>query len=396
MNIFPDTAQYLNPYPFFKEMRKSHPVVFDDDQGIWAVYRYDDVKRVVTEYTTFSSDFSEGQTVDQNKEMKRPRTLLTTDPPIHKKMRDLVSKAFSPKAINDMEPRITSIATDLLLQVGNKDEIELIKDFAAPLPTIVIAEMLGIPTEDRGVFKGWADQLLTTEGNLDDTAKQPNRQKVLEEMNAYFREIIEQRHKQLGDDLISSLIQAEMDGDRLSETELLSFCELLLLAGHITTVNLIGNTIWSLLENATALEQLRGNKELLPKAIEEALRYRSPIHLVARRAAQDVELAGKTIKRGERILAWLGSANRDERKFDHPDEFDIRRSPNPHVAFGHGIHFCLGAPLARLEARIGISLLLEHFPSMRLSHSRPLESSGSFVIYGLKELFFLKEKAIHM
>lgn len=391
VNIFPAANQYINPYPFFKEMREAHPVEYDHDQGFWGIYRYEDVKQVVTEYSVFSSDFTEQQASQKDK-MSRPRTLLTSDPPVHKKLRDLVSKAFSPKTILDMEPRIAAIATELIEGMHTKNEIELIKDFAAPLPTIVIAEMLGIPSEDRELFKSWADHLLKTEGNLDDAATRTNRQKVLEEMNDYFRSIIEERQNQLGSDLISSLLRAELDGDRLSETELLSFCELLLLAGHITTVNLIGNSIWSLIEHPQAMEQLQKHKDLLPDAIEEVLRYRSPIHLVARTAAQDTEVGGKAIKKGERILAWLGSANRDESKFAHADQFDIGRKPNPHIGFGHGIHFCLGAPLARLEARVGISLLLEHFPGMSFNSSKPLESTGSFAIYGLKELY-LQTKA---
>ncbi|PES08221.1 cytochrome P450, partial [Bacillus anthracis] len=269
MQLFPNATQYLNPYPFFKKMRVESPVAYDESQKIWGVYGYEDVQRIITDHHIFSSDFSES---DEPQLQSRPKTLLTSDPPLHKNLRRLVSKAFSPKAIQDMEPRIIHIVQDLLHDIQDKNQIELIKDFAAPLPTIVIAEMLGIPIEDRGIFKRWADQLLNTEVNF--AANQRlDRQAVLEEMNQYFRHIIEQRRANNGTDLISALILAEIEGERLGEEELLSFCELLLLAGHITTVHLIGNVIWSFMEQPDRMAQLRSNPVLLPLALEEVLRY---------------------------------------------------------------------------------------------------------------------------
>lgn len=369
-------------------MRCEHPVVYDETQQIWGVYRYDDVNRIITDYKMFSSDFSQSN-VSQLEQ--RPTNLLTSDPPLHKNLRSLVSKAFSPKVIQDMEPRITQIVNELIDNMRDKSQIELMQDFAAPLPTIVIAEMLGIPTEDRGVFKGWADQLLNTESEFT-VNNRPDRQTVLEEMNHYFRHILKQRRTHIGTDLISALILAEIDGERLSEIELLSFCELLLLAGHITTVNLIGNTIWSLMENPKIMEQLCCNQTLLPSVIEETLRYKSPIQLVARVAKQDIKIGDKMMKEGDRILAWIGSANHDENKFENANQFCINRPQNPHIAFGHGIHFCLGAPLARLEARIGIQALLNTFSHIQFNDALPLESTGSFLIYGLNQLYLKVER----
>ncbi|MGR5864787.1 cytochrome P450 [Bacillus cereus] len=388
MKLFPNSKQYLNPYPFFKKMRCDYPIVYDDSQQVWGIYRYEDVNRIITDYKIFSSDFSQS---NNSQLEQRPKTLLTSDPPIHKNLRNLVFKAFSPKVIQDMEPRITQIVNELINNMKNKSQIELIQDFAAPLPTIVIAEMLGIPTEDRGMFKNWADKLLSTEGEFN-LNNRPDRQTVLEEMNQYFRQIIKQRRIHMGADLISALIRAEIDGERLSEIELLSFCEILLLAGHITTVNLIGNAIWSFTERPQILEQIRCNQTLIPSAIEEVLRYKSPIQLVARVAKQDVKIGDQMLKEGDRILAWIGSANHDENQFENANQFCVNRNPNPHIAFGHGIHFCLGAPLARLETRIGLTSLLNTFSHIQRNPTVTLESTGSFLIYGLKYLHLEVER----
>lgn len=388
MTIFPDVHQLLNPYPFFESMRRNHPVAFAEEHNIWAVYRYEDVKNVLSNFETFSSDATKDPRFQKQKDRPMARTLISTDPPIHKKLRDLVSRAFTIRAVTQLEPRIEDIANQMLDQVAERGHMELIQDLAAPLPIIVIAEMMGIPSEDRDLFKRWADQLIDSAGNIfiDDVNPEKNPQQILEEMNDYFQKIIEQRRAEPKEDLISSLIAAEIDGEKLTEEDLLSFCALLLIAGHVTTVNLIGNTILSLLEHPEELARVYADPNLIPSAIEETLRYRAPVQLMSRIAVQDVELGGKTIKSGQRILAWIGSANRDEDKFDHPNQFDISRNPNHHIAFGHGIHFCIGAPLARLEGKVAISILLERFKNLKLRNESPLKPADGFIIHGVQSL----------
>jgi cytochrome P450 len=355
--IFPSEQEYLNPYPFYSRMRKQNPVAYYSDRDMWAVYRYDDVRRVLGEHDTFSSDFTKYLNLNN---FGRRKSLISMDPPEHKHSRDLLMKAFTPRAVADMEPRIAQIANSLLDQVMETGEMDFINDFASPLPIIVIAEMLGVPPQDRDQFKGWADSLIRTAGNpfLDDTANQKQREQVQGEMDDYFRDIIQQRERNPKDDLITNLVQAEISGEKLAQEQILSFCGLLLIAGHVTTINLLGNAINCLTEFTDQLNKLYAEPNLIPSAIEEVLRYDSPVQLFLRIAAKDTEIDGNQIKEGQRILAWIGSANRDETKFEHPERFDITRNPNPHIAFGFGIHFCLGGPLARLEGKVALKHIL--------------------------------------
>jgi cytochrome P450 len=254
-----------------------------------------------------------------------------------------------------------------------------------PLPVIVIAELLGIPSGDRDRFKRWSDEVVASANAIVGQAN-PQSQKALMDMHAYFRDIIAERRIAPQEDLISALLLAEEANQQLSEHDILAFCSLLLVAGNETTTNLIGNAVLTLLEHPEQLNQLRQHPELLPSAIEEVLRYRSPVQAMFRTAKEDIELGGQAIPSGSRVVAWIGSANRDEDKFANSGEFDITRDPNPHIAFGHGIHFCLGAPLARLEARVALTVILNRLPQLERINQDILQPARGFIVHGVESL----------
>lgn len=363
----------LNPFPRYGIMRKEHPVYFNPQYRFWQVYCYDDVQRVLSDYTSFSSNFSGGQDRDP-----LSASLISMDPPRHRQFRNLVTQAFTPRGVAQLSDRITSIVNTLLDQVAARGRMDIIEDLAYPLPVTVIAEMLGIPHQDRERFKIWSDAVV---GASDGAGGNPQA-----EMGAYFLNMISQRSREPKDDLITALLNAQIDGQHLNRQELLGFCILLLVAGNETTTNLIGNALLCFDEHPEVMEQLRAEPALLPGAVEEVLRYRSPVQYMYRRALTDVTIRDQEIRAGQMVLAWIGSANRDETQFPDPDNFDIRRTPNRHIAFGHGIHFCLGAPLARLEAKIALTLLLERFHDIRRMRDIPLEATGSDLVFGVKHL----------
>lgn len=376
-----------NPYPMYKMMRETQPVLYFKPYNIWSVFRYDDVKSVLSDHTRFSSQYVDKNLLQASASMqtRMNSSLITSDPPRHTKLRSLVSRVFTPRAIEALEPRIHDITNELLDRIADKEDFDLVQDLSYPLPVIVIAEMLGIPSEDREQFKYWSDEVVASADQAIG-GKDADSTKAHQEMNEYFRKIIMKRREDPQDDLISALIQAEEDHQHLSEDDVLSFCWLLLVAGNETTTNLISNTVLTLLEQPNEFERLRNNMELLPAAIEETLRYRSPVQAMFRFAKQDIEMSGTTIPEGSRIIAWIGSANRDPDKFAIPEQFDMNRNPNPHIAFGHGIHFCLGAPLARMEAKIALSLLLSRISQFERINDEPLEMARGFIVHGVKNL----------
>lgn len=370
----------LNPFPWYEQMRKSQPVSYNTGRGGWGVFRYEDVQHVLTDYATFSSQFY-GSGGAQHTSMPFAASMISTDPPRHRQLRSLVTQAFTPRAIENLSRRIEQIVAALLDQALPRGELEVIHDLGEPLPVIVIAELLGIPTEDRARFKVWSDAVVSFAASGEMSGFQAQR-----EMVAYFLQIIEQRRREPGDDLISGLLQAEIEGERLSMPELLGFCALLLVAGNETTTNLIGNAMLCFTEQPETWTRLRAEPALLPQAIEEVLRFRSPVQAMFRVSTEPTELGGQKIPGGAPVVAYIGSANRDEAQFPQPDEFDIERKPNRHIAFGHGIHFCLGAPLARLEARIALNALLERVESFRRKDNTPLEGIKSPIVYGVRRL----------
>lgn len=391
--------QKLNPYPFYSYMRKNSPLDYNDKVDIWNVYGYNDVKKVLTNFTDFSSDFTKLLPRDQVQggDGFFNRTLLSYDPPFHRYLRNTVSSAFSPATIEKLGPRIRSIAHDLIDRVIDGGSMDLVRDFSYPLPVTVIAELLGIPAQDRNLFKRWADELLRSIDQAIETGdrNRSNRMaSVQNEMAEYFKNVIAEKRQKPGQDLVTQLLQAETDRRKLTEEEILSFCVLLLQAGHLTTVNLINNCIWSLLENPQQSAKINDTMPsssklpLIDLAIEETLRYRSPVQALVRFSTKDIELGGKIIKPGKRVVTWIGSANHDESIFDNAEEFDITRTPNPHIAFGAGIHLCLGAPLARLEGHIALEALLTRLQDLEFGQDpknfEPI--AGSTFLFGIKSL----------
>ncbi len=376
-------------YRWFHQMRAEQPVWLDDASGCWHVFRYADVQRVVTDYTSFSSNFR--RRIRIRPALAAP-SLIEMDPPQHSKYRSLISPAFTPRALSQLTGRITAIVQELLDRVRATGQMEVIGDLAYPLPSTVIAEMLGVPAEDRPVFKRWADTLFSSQMSDADLlhSNEPEElrriEPTMQEMTAYFSQKLEERRREPRADLLSELLAAEVDGEHLREEELTSFCFLLLLAGHVTTTNLIGQAILCFDAHPKAMDQLRRRPELMPGAIEEVLRYASIVWRIGRITTTEVTLDEVRIPANAVIFAWVASANRDAAQFPDPDRFDITRSPNHHLAFGHGIHFCVGAPLARLEASIALPMMLEQLPQLRRVPDAPVELLASRALWGVKRL----------
>jgi len=327
-------------------MRAEQPV-WRDRYGVYQVFRYADVQRVLADHADFSSDRS--RLMPGSAQLGRGN-LTMMDPPEHRQMRRLVSQAFTAKVVAELEPRIRDVAGELVDSVG--DTFDLVDALAHPLPVIVIAELLGVPAADRAQFRKWSVGF----GRGDPRA--------LREMDDYFVAQIRERRRRPGSDLISGLLAADIDGDRLGDAEVASMAGLLLLAGHITTTVLIGNAVLSLDEQPGGWAAAAADPRTIPGIIEETLRFRPPFTQMSRIATHDVELAGVAIPANALVNAWLISANHDERVFERPERFDLARSPNRQTAFGYGIHFCIGAPLARLESRIALELLMRRFPAL--------------------------------
>jgi cytochrome P450 len=398
MEIYPPVEQRFSPFDFYSSMRKNNPIVLDEENERWGVYRYNDIEKILRDHSRFSSKFGPldlplGIPPEYEENIHRP-SLINSDPPYHRKLRSIVDTLFVPIEISKLAQGIENIVNELIDKIIENNNtttstMDLISDFAYPLPSTVIAELLGVPFEDRDTYHQWADVIVGLEENSNiDYIKKVS--KTFDEMDVYFSKLIEERKKissstKDNDDddytLIGRIIRAKVDGHSLSEREILTFSHLLLNAGHITTVNLIGNLIFSLLENPQELKRLQENKNSLIKpAIEETLRYRSPVQLVIRIANDDVTLSEEKeggvggreiemqeikIKKGQKIILFLGSANHDESIFTDPELFDITRKNLRHMAFGTGIHFCLGAPLARLEGQIALRTILERFDNLQ-------------------------------
>ncbi|NMR29196.1 cytochrome P450 [Crystallibacter degradans] len=372
--------QSMNPYPHYEAMRETAPVFHDEQTGIWHVFKYDDVHRVLSEHATFSSQMPPGDQSETGQLFAA--SLINTDPPRHRQLRSLVSQAFTPRAVEALGPRITGITGELLDQFASAGTADLVQELAYPLPVIVIAELMGIPPEDRDRFKVWSDSIVSQTTGGDGEADHA----LFGELVEYFLNMIEQRRRTPGHDLISALLAAEIDGQQLTVPELLGFCALLLVAGNETTTNLIGNAVLTFTEHPGTVERLLAEPELLPHAIEEVLRYRSPVQAMYRATVADATLGDQRIPAGSLLIAWIGSANRDPRQFERAEEFDVDRPPFHHLAFGQGVHFCLGAPLARLEAKIALQAVLSRLPGLTVLPAPPLERVDSTIIYGPKQL----------
>jgi cytochrome P450 len=386
-NPFDPGVRY-NPFPVYARARREHPVFVHEELPVVSVFRYDDVQTILKDPVFWSNYFP--LPPDLEKRIDLPRNLLGLDPPEHTRLRGLVNQAFTPRMIRRLEPRMEEIAHQLLDEALRARRVDLVQALTYPLPVIVIAEMMGIPVEDRDQFKRWSDVLVENLG-LGIVGMMPeemlDRQlRIVDQMRAYFTRLVELRRAEPREDLLSGLVAAELEGSRLTFEEMLQMLILLLVAGNETTTTLIGNAVIELLQRPEQLTRLRAQPELLPSAIEEVLRFSSPVQVDVRRATRRVEVAGQTIDAERIALLWLGSANRDEMVFDFPDTFDVAREDNRHLAFGFGPHFCLGANLARLEARVALRILLQRTRSLHRIDDEPLPLHPSFIFRGFTRL----------
>lgn len=362
-----------DPYPWYRALREREPVYFSRVFRAWLLTRHEDVVRVLRD-GSFSVDRSQLQvpkflnpfanSMGSDFAETILRTLLMVDPPDHTRLRGLVNKAFTLRVVEGLRPRIQTLVDELLDPADAAGEIELMRDLAEPLPITVIAEMLGIPTSDRADLKRWSDDLTALLDPFNAPKGLPGAERAFAELAEYFRAIFAQRRREPQQDLISALVAAEEGGDVLTERELLGICALIMGAGHETTTHLIGNAVVALLRNPGERKRLQDDPSLIQTAVEEFLRYDGPVQLTDRVATADCEIGGKAIRAGQIVAVVLGAANRDPAVFEDPDRLDLARRENPHVSFGQGVHFCLGAQLARAEAQIAIATLLRRFPDL--------------------------------
>ena len=382
------TRMAQDPYPFYARLRERDPVHRSRVMNAWLFTRHADVDAVLRDHRHFGNDPRKGDLSRRQAAMlpaPDEYTLLSLDPPDHTRLRALVNKAFTRAAVNALEPRIRATMGSLLDDIDDPGAFDLIEAVAQPLPVIVIAELIGVPPEDRAQFKIWSAQrarllepmISARERKLGDVASR--------ELNAYFRSIIEKRRAEPREDIVSDLVQAEDGGDRLSERETLNMLRLLLVGGNETTTNLIGNGVLALLRNPGELQRLREEPSLIPAAVEELLRFDSPVQADVRRVKIDCEVNGFTVRQRDNLFVLIGAANRDPEVFENPGRLDVGRNGGSHVSFGRGIHHCLGAPLARLEGRIALETLIERFSQMSLLDDRP-RFHKAIVLRGLKSL----------
>ncbi len=362
----------IDPYAQYHALRRAAPVYRHPLFRALFLTRYDDCAAVLRDprfaaNRTRSAVFQRADPFrDLPPAMRRSifRSLLMLDPPDHTRIRNLVNKAFTPRVVEGLLPRIQEIVDECLEAVASAGEMELIADLAHPLPVRVIAELLGVPSEDRERFKRWSDGLALLVDPIGSAGRMQSAVAAFEELAAYFGQIFEDRRRTPRDDLLSALVAAEVDGDRLDEAELLALCALILAAGHETTTNLIGKAVLALLRNPGERKRLQDDPGLIESAVEEFLRYESPVQGTDRVAVEDCEIDGQLVRRGQFVVILIGAANRDPARFPEPDRLDLGRPDNRHLAFGHGVHFCLGAHLARLEAQIAVGALLRRFPAL--------------------------------
>jgi len=378
-----------NPYPYYGPLLAGPPPIVTVGPMTFAlVARYADVTAGLRDHEHLSSvqpppppeQVYEGR-------FKGSRNMLGSDPPQHSRLRRLVSRDFTPRRIRELEPRIREIAKELLDKVEAKGEFDVMADLANVLPVTVIAEMLGVPPELNPRFKHWSDTIIGGDNNVPGSPPSPKIVRVIDELGDYFTAEIEKRRANPGPDLVSALVAAHDEGEVMSEADLLSFVTLLLVAGNETTTNLIGNGMLALGSNPDQFDALKRNPAMLPRAIEEMLRYDGPVQSTVRFTTEAVQLGGTEIPAKAIALMIVAAANRDPAQFKDPEKFDVARDPNEHVAFGEGIHFCIGAPLARLEARIAFEAMLARFPRLRMKDPamKPVYK-GSYFLRGLESL----------
>jgi len=375
-----------NPYPYYAYLREHAPVYYVPF-GFWTLSRYDDVYCAFRTPQVFSSAMQGAAFLgDLNPFPPDAAMILAVDPPAHTRLRKLVNRAFTPRRVTSLEGHIREVTQELIAQLPTQGEFDLVRDLSAPLPVITIAELLGVPVERREDFKHWADTIIraTNVMAIPPEAHAGMRQQI-SAMFAYFRTAIAACRQQPGDNLLSAMVRAEEENQTLTAEEVLCMAVVLIAAGSETTTNLIANAMLALLAHPEQLAQVRANPELIPNVLEETLRYDGPVQSQFRQTTQAVELSGTTIPAGSMVMLLEGSANHDERKFPDPERFDIWRNAEGHLTFGYGVHFCLGAQLARLEAKIVLEALLERFPHLSRTNA-PLVRIESPTIRGPKAL----------
>ncbi len=386
-----DPEVLANPYPLYHRLRREDPVHWDPYLHAWVVTRYADVLNVFQHFSAQRTPTPEQLTALGLASLAplaqvMVRQMLFLDPPAHARVRALASQAFTPRRVERLRSHIQDITHSLLAAVQDKGQMEVIADLARPLPAIVTAELLGVPTSDWRQLTAWSTDFAQVLGNFQHNPERaPQVLRSLGEMTAYFQAAVGEQRRQPREGLIGALLAAEVDGDRLSEEEVVANTIVTMVGGQETTTNLIGNGILTLLRHPEELERLRGDLSLLPSAVEELLRYESPSQHTARLAPEDVVLGGKLIRKRQAVIAVMGAANRDPERFAEPDRLDLGRQENRHVAFAWAAHFCFGAPLARIEGQVALEAVLRHMPGLRLAEG-PLQWRENLGLRGLTAL----------
>ena len=383
-----DPGFRANPYPHYRPLLAGPPRILDLFGPTAMVTRFADVTAVLRDHAHFSSVRPRDPSEPPNEgPFAGARTMLFSDPPMHTRLRRLVSRDFTPRRIREMEPRIREIAKQLIDVASRKGEFEVMSGIANALPVMVIAEMLGVPPDHYGQFKHWSDVVVSGDNTLPGTPLPDEFHAATKALRDYFAEEIERRRKNPGADLVSALVAAHDDAEAMTADELLAFVLLLLLAGNETTTNLIGNGMLALGRNPEQMDLLRKSPEMMPRAIEEILRYDGPVQSTIRFTTENLNLGGTALPANLGCFIIVAAANRDPAQFADPDRFDISREPRDHVALGEGIHFCIGAPLARMEGAIAIGAMLERFPRLRLKNPEAeVVYKGSYFLRGLNSL----------
>jgi len=382
-----DENYRANPYPHYKPLFEGPPRIVNLMGDVALVARYNDVRAVLLDHANFSSRPVTGTYQEQNDLFGSDASMLVADPPVHTRLRRLVSRDFTPRRIRELEPRIREMTTQLVDVVAGKHSFDVMVEVANVLPVMVIAEMLGVPADLYQTFKHWSDRIVEADNVMPGMPMPDDIKNAMSELRAYFSEQIDKRRGKPGPDLVSALVAAHEQNEALTAGELLQFVVLLLLAGNETTTNLIGNGMLALGRNPDQMAMLRARSELMPQAIDEMLRYDGPVQSTFRTALHDTNVGGTCIKAGTGTFVMVAAANRDPAHYPDPDKFDITRNPNDHLAFGEGIHFCLGSGLARLEGAIAIGTMLNRFAKLRLTDpGAPLKYKGSYFLRGLARL----------
>jgi len=380
-------------FSWFRTMRDTQSVHLDDKQ-VWQVFGYADVARILSDPATFSSDTTAFNLSQPDLDLVFQGSLMMRDPPQHRTLRTLVSHVFTPRLVAALAPRITEITISLLDAVDGADRFDLIDTLAYPLPVTVIAELLGVPATDQPRFRSWVETLLNLQTVDATTALFPAQDEqvvnamapTMREVNEYLLAHIRRRRRQPADDLLGKLTTVELDGERLADEQIMGFTLQLLLAGPGLVTALLGNAVLSFDRHPEAPAAVRVDRDLLPAAIEEVLRFRSPVPRMDRVTTTDTEIGCRAVPPGQLVVSWLAAANRDAARFPEPDRFDIHRTSTAHLAFGHGIHFCLGAPLARLVARIALNIMLERYHDIAVDTTGSIEFHNPWVLISVKRL----------